>query len=132
MRRIRLEFYVLKAFAASVLLGLMMLMLALGLIFLFGYGPPLPPFMILVIAAIFFVLAASFFERYEVGSIMWGLLVSVIGTVLIILTSGGILYLLTANELGWEELISGMAICMIVSMALLNYLKRSLVEIEDY
>jgi hypothetical protein len=114
-----------------------MLMLALGLIFFFRYGPPLPTFLILVVAAIFFVLAASFFERYEVGSILWGFLASVIGTGMIVMISGGIRYLLEAKEVDMvevagEELISGMALCIIVSMALLNYLKKSLGEIEEY
>ena len=30
----------------------------------------------------------------------------------------------------WEELLSGLAVCMMVAMTLLNYLKRSLGEIE--
>ena len=47
---------------------------------------------ILILAAIAFVLSASFFERYEVGSIMWSMLVSLIATLMLTLLSGGIIY----------------------------------------
>jgi len=127
---LRVENYFLKAFMASGLLALVIMILAMGLIYLFNYGTPLPNSLILILAAICFVLSASFFERYEVGSIMWSLLVSLIVTSILTLISGGIVYFGTMNRPGCEELVSGMAICMIVSTTLLNYLKRSLGEIE--
>ena len=126
----RLENYILKAFIASALLALVMMVLALGLIHLFRYGTPLPIPVILIMAAVSFVLSASFFERYEVGSIIWSALVSIIVTLILTLLSGGIIYAFTSNKQGWEEMLSGIAICMIVAMTLLNYLKRSLGEIE--
>ena len=46
------------------------------------------------------------------------------------LLSDGIIYGITAHRQSWEELLSGLAICMIVGMTLLSYLKRSLGEIE--
>ncbi len=126
----RHENYILKAFLASGLLSLMMMILAMGLIQLFHYGPALPISIILILAAVAFVLSASFFERYEVGSIMWSLLVSLIGTLMLTLLSGGIIYTFSSNKQSWEEMLSGLAVCMIVAMTLLNYLKRSLGEIE--
>jgi len=126
----RFENYILKAFLASGLLALMMMVLALGLIWLFRYGPSLPPSIILILASVAFVLSASFFERYEVGSIMWSMLVSLIATLILTLLSGGIIYTFSQNKPSWEELLSGLAICMMVAMTLLNYLKRSLGEIE--
>ncbi len=126
----RFESYILKAFLASGLLALVMMVLANGLIQLFRYGPSLPPSIILILAAVAFVLSASFFERYEVGSIMWSILVSLIATLILTLLSGGIIYTLSSNRQSWEELLSGLAICMMVAMTLLNYLKRSLGEIE--
>jgi dolichyl-phosphate-mannose--protein O-mannosyl transferase len=108
----------------------MMMILAMGLIQLFHYGPALPISIILILAAVAFVLSASFFERYEVGSIMWSLLVSLIGTLMLTLLSGGIIYTFSSNKQSWEEMLSGLAVCMIVAMTLLNYLKRSLGEIE--
>ncbi|MDM7940373.1 MAG: hypothetical protein QUS07_08530 [Methanothrix sp.] len=126
----RHECYILKAFLAAGLLSLMMMVLAMGLIQLFRYGPPLPISIILILAAVTFVLSASFFERYEVGSIMWSMLVSLIGTLMLTLLSGGIIYTFSSNEQSWEEMLSGLAVCMIVAMTLLNYLKRSLGEIE--
>ncbi|VVB68228.1 Uncharacterised protein [uncultured archaeon] len=126
----RFENYILKAFLASGLLALMMMVLAQGLIQLFRYGPSLPPSIILILASIAFVLSASFFERYEVGSIMWSMLVSLIATLMLTLLAGGIIYTFSQNRQPLEELISGLAICMIVAMTLLNYLKRSLGEIE--
>jgi hypothetical protein len=126
----RFDNYILKAFLASGLLSLVMMVLALGLIQLFRYGPSLTLSLILIMAAIAFVLSASFFERYEVGSIMWSMLVSLIATLMLTLLSGGIIYSISANRQSWEELLSGLAICMIVAMTLLNYLKRSLGEIE--
>ncbi len=127
---LRFDNYILKAFLASGLLSLVMIALALGLIQLFRYGSSLPLSIILTLAAISFVLSASFFERYEVGSIMWSMLVSLIVTLMLTLLSGGIIYGLTAHRQSWEELLSGLAICMIVGMTLLSYLKRSLGEIE--
>ena len=127
---LRFDNYILKAFLASGLLSLVMMTLALGLIQLFRYGSSLPLSIILTIAAISFVLSASFFERYEVGSIMWSMLVSLIATLMLTMLSGGIIYGLTAHRQSWEELLSGLAICMIVGMTLLSYLKRSLGEIE--
>jgi hypothetical protein len=125
-----LENYFLKALVASSLLALTTMVLALGLIFLFRYGAPLPSHMMLALAAISFILSASFFDRYEVGSIAWSVVVSIIITLLLTLISGGLIYFATMNRQSAEDLLSGMAICMIVSMALLNYLKRSLGSIE--
>jgi hypothetical protein len=127
---LRFDNYILKAFLSSGLLSLVMIALALGLIQLFRYGSSLPISIILTMAAISFVLSASFFERYEVGSIMWSMLVSLITTLMLTLLSGGIIYGLTAHRQSWEELLSGLAVCMIVGMTLLTYLKRSLGEIE--
>ncbi len=126
----RMENYILKAFIASALLALVMMVLGFGLIHLFRYGAPLPVPVILIMAAVAFVLSASFFERYEVGSIVWSALVSIIVTLILTLLSGGIIYSFASNKPGWEEILSGVAICMIVAMTLLNYLKRSLGEIE--
>jgi hypothetical protein len=126
----RFDNYILKAFLASGLLSLVMMVLSLGLIQLFRYGPSLSVSIILILAAVAFVLSASFFERYEVGSIMWSMLVSLIATLMLTLLSGGIIYAFTVNRHSWEELLSGLAICMMVAMTLLNYLKRSLGEIE--
>jgi len=61
---------------------------------------------------------------------MWSMLVSLIGTLMLTLLSGGIIYTFSSNEQSWEEMLSGLAVCMIVAMTLLNYLKRSLGEIE--
>jgi hypothetical protein len=127
---LRFDNYILKAFLASGLLSLVMIALALGLIQLFRYGSSLPLSIILTLAAISFVLSASFFERYEVGSIMWSMLVSLIATLMLTMLSGGIIYGITAHRQSWEELLSGLAICIIVGMTLLSYLKRSLGEIE--
>ncbi len=127
---IHLENYVLKAFLASTLLSMIIIALAMGLIYLFKFGSSLPISIILVLAAISFILSASFFERYEVGSIIWSMLASVIITLLLTLISGGIIFFISINRTGWEEMLSGLAVSMIVSMTLLNYLKRSLGEIE--
>jgi hypothetical protein len=127
---LRLDNYILKAFLASGLMSLVMMILALGLIQLFRYGPSLPMSIILTLAAIAFVLSASFFERYEVGSILWSMLVSLIATLILTLLSGGVIYGITMHTQSWEQLLSGLAICMIIATTLLNYLKRSLGEIE--
>ena len=126
----RFDNYILKAFLASGLLAVVMMILALGLIQLFRYGPGLPVSITLILAAIAFVLSASFFERYEGGSIMWSMLVSIIATLILALISGGIIYAFSENRHPWEELLSGFAICIIIAMTLLSYLKRSLGEIE--
>jgi hypothetical protein len=130
LMELRMDNYFLKAFVASGLLAVVIIVLAMGLIYIFRYGTPLPTPVVLIMAAISFVLSASFFERYEVGSIMWSMLVSLIITLTLTLISGGFVYFGSPNHVGWEELLSGLAICMIVSTTLLNYLKRSLGEID--
>lgn len=127
---LRLNNYILKAFLATGLLSLIMMILALGLIQTFRYGLSLPLSIILTLAAVSFVLSASFFERYEVGSIIWSMLVSIISTLILTLLSGGVIYSLTRQGQSWEELLSGLAICMIAAMMLLSHLKQSLGEIE--
>ena len=57
---------------------------------------------------------------------MWSMLVSLIVTLMLTLLSGGIIYIHFSKQASWEELLSGLAICMIVAMTLLNYLKRTL------
>ncbi|MDD1758519.1 MAG: hypothetical protein LUQ22_07305, partial [Methanotrichaceae archaeon] len=108
-----LENYIIKAFLASGLLAMIMMLIALGLIYLSHYGSPLSGSIILVMAAISFVLSSSFFERYEVGSIELSMVVSIIITLLLILASGGIIYSVSMNRQSWEELLSGLAICLI-------------------
>ncbi len=127
---LRLDNYILKAFLATGLLSLVMMILALGLIQTFRSGLSLPLSIILTLAAVSFVLSASFFERYEVGSIIWSMLVSIISTLILTLLSGGVIYSLTRPGQSWEELLSGLAICMIAAMMLLSHLKQSLGEIE--
>src|SRR5512136_205057 len=102
---LRMENYFLKAFMASGLLALVIMVQAMGLIYLFNHGTPLPNSMMLILAAICFVLSASFFERYEVGSIMWSMLVSLIVTLMLTLLSGGVIYTLSMNKQPWEELL---------------------------
>jgi len=126
----RLDNYFLRAFVAAALLALFMLVQALGMIYLFRFGTPLSLPIILIMAALIFVLSASFFERYEVGSIIWSLLVSLIVTLLLILVSGGVVYFAWVTWPSWDEILSGLAVCIMISMTLLNYLKRSLGEIE--
>ena len=115
---------------ASILLALCTMVLALGLIYFFRYGLPLEAPILLAVAAISFVLSASFFERYEVGSVIWSMLVSVIATAMLTLLAGGIIQVVTRPGQSWEELLSALAICMIVAMILLSHLKKSLGEIE--
>ena len=61
---------------------------------------------------------------------MWSMLVAIIATLILALRSGGIIYAFSENIHPWEELLSGFAICIIIAMTLLSYLKRSLGEIE--
>ena len=100
-----------------------MIALAQGLIQFFHHGLHLPLSMTLILAAVFFVLSASFFERYEVGSVVWSMLVSVIATAMLTLLAGGIIQVVTRPGQSWEELLSALAICMIVAMILLSHLK---------
>ncbi len=126
----RFDNYIVKAFLATGILSLVMIVLAFGLIQLFRYGLPLSYSIILAVSAVAFVVSASFFERYEVGSILWSMLVTLIVTLMLTLLSGGIIYGMTAQHATLEEALSGLAVCMIVAMTLLSFLKHSLGEIE--
>jgi len=126
------ESYILRAFAASFMVALVIMILAGGLIHVFHYGLPLPPAFMLVLAAVSFILSSAFFEKHEVGSIIGSVMVSVIATAMLCALSGGFLYFATISDRPAEDLVSAMALAMILSMTLLSYLKRSLAEIEGY
>jgi len=132
MIRIPRESYVLRAAVASFLVAVLIIVLAGGLIQVFRYGFPLSVPLVLAVAAVAFVLSVAFFEKYQVGSLVWSMLVSVVATALVTTVSGGVLYFVTLNDLGIEDMVSSLAISVIVSMALLSYLKRSIAEIESY
>lgn len=132
MRMIPRDSYVMRAFLASTLLGATMVLLAFGLIQVFMYGPTLPRSVILVMTAVSFVLFVALFERYQVGSVAASLLVSVLSTALLTTLSGGVVYLLEMNDIRWEDAISALALSMMLSMALLSYLKRSLGRLGGY
>ncbi len=124
--------YVLRAFLASAMLALTIVLLAFGLIHVFVYGFPLPYSMILVITSISFVLFVAIFERYQIGSTAVSFLVSVLATALLTTLAGGVIYISEINEIRWEDTVSALAISMMLSMALLSYLKRSMGRLGSF
>jgi len=78
-----------------------------------------------LLAVVMMALALGLIQLFRYGP---GLPASI--TLILALLSGGIIYAFSENIHPWEELLSGFAICIIIAMTLLSYLKRSLGEIE--
>jgi hypothetical protein len=129
-----MQSYLVRVFVAAFALALIILFIAMGLIHLFNRGLPIPTPGLLILMAVAFVVSAAFLERHKVGSIIWSMLASIMGTAIILLITGGILYLssdvISGDVIGWEELLTYLAVALIVAMTLLNYLKRSMGDMD--
>ncbi len=107
-------------------MSLTMIAVALGIIYLFDTGLPLPAPVILLVFAIGFILGSVFFERRGAEhpwSLVGGAIASMGMTFLVISIVGGILFVATGNlsTIPVDTVLYSLSACMIVSMVTLNF-----------
>ena len=107
-------------------MSLTMIAVALGIIYLFDTGLPLPAPVILLVFAIGFILGSVFFERRGAEhpwSLVGGAIASMGMTFLVISIVGGVLFVATGNlsYIPVDTVLYSLSACMIVSMVTLNF-----------
>ena len=117
-----------QALAVSGTLSIFMIGMALGVMNIFSTGiSPMPSSMILLIFAVLFIVGSVFFEMRgadQVGALIGGCVVSFAATISIFSFFGGVDLVLNGGlgALGWDRMITALALCMIASMLLVKLL----------
>ena len=118
--------YFLQTLATVLGMSLIMIAVALGIIYLFDIGLPLPAPVILLVFAIGFTLGSVFFERRGAEhpwSLIGGALASMGITFLVMSIVGGILFVVNdgLSTIPTDTVLYSLSACMIVSMVTLNF-----------
>ncbi len=117
-----------EALAISGGMAVFMIGIALGIMDMISTNiSPLPPSVILLIFAILFIVGSVFFEKRgadEIGSLLGGGIISFATTFSIISFFGGVNFAIDdgITTIGWDKLVSALAICMIASMLIVRFL----------
>lgn len=117
-----------QAIGVSFAMAVFMIGMAMGIMQMVSTQvSPIPMALILLIFAVIFIISSVFFERRgadQMGSLAGGGFVSVVATFALISFFGGITFALTENflSIGWEKLVSALAVCMIASMLIVKFL----------
>jgi len=117
-----------RALGISIILALAMISIVFGAIHLFTAREISVPLPVLLMAfAIVFVLGSVFFEERgadRIGALIGGGVVAMVLSLVLILICGGVLYLLIHGmETGIDRIVSMLAVCMVIGMAVFNYLR---------
>ncbi|HJH31837.1 MAG TPA: heat-shock protein [Methanosarcinaceae archaeon] len=121
-----------QALAISLSMAVFMIGVALGIINIVKTGtPPVPFALLLLIFAIVFIAGSVFFEERgadHVGSLIGGCIAAFTATFALMSFFSGIVYALNGGitTLGWENIISALAICMVASMVMIRILSHKL------
>jgi len=112
----------------SIVLAFGMISVVFGVIYLSSEGDlPVPLPALLMAFAIVFVLGSVFFEERgadRVGALVGGGIVAAAVSLTMMLVCGGVLYLLTpGRETGIDKIVSMLAVCMVIGMAVFSYLR---------
>lgn len=124
--QINLENYFLRTLVLVVGMSLTMIAVALGIIYLFETGMPMPTPLIFLIFAVLFIIGTTFFEgrgAVHPWSLIGGAVSSIAVTFIVTSIIGGILYVATGglSAIPVETVVYSLAACMIVSMVTLNF-----------
>ncbi len=117
-----------RALSISISMAIFMIGVALGIMQIFSTGSsPMPISFILLIFAIIFIIGSVFFESRDVdqvNSMVGGLIISFVLTFSILSFFGGIDFILNDGiaVLGWDRMVSALAVCMIASMLIIKIL----------
>ena len=115
--------------AISVAMALVMLGIALGIIYMSKCGSPIHPALMLMIGAISFIMGSAFFDSRgadQVKSLIGGGVIALSSTFVIVSIAGSIMYAIygvndSPFPYGWETLVSMLAVCMVASMIILEF-----------
>ncbi|APH39904.1 heat-shock protein [Methanohalophilus halophilus] len=116
-----------QALLISFAMAIFMVGMAMGIMQIVTTGSnPVPYAIILLVFAVIFILGSVFFEKRgadELGSIAGAALVSSVSTFSIISFLGGLSFAFNDGlfSIGWNRLVSALAICMIVSMLVVKF-----------
>ena len=120
-------------------MALVMLGIALGIIYIsVARRSPIPLYLVLMIGAISFIMGSAFFDSRgadQVKSLIGGGVIALSSTFTITAMIGGVLYILHINDIikdnlgeslketypGWGAMISMLAVCMVASMIILEF-----------
>jgi hypothetical protein len=121
-----------QALAVSTTMAIFMIGVALGLMHMVSTGStPVPFAIMLLIFAVIFIAGSVYFEGRGadyVGSLMGGALAAFAATFSAIAFFTGLKYAIDGgiNTLGWEQVVSALAICMVFSMLIIRFLQHKL------
>ncbi|MCK4928783.1 MAG: heat-shock protein [Methanosarcinales archaeon] len=126
MIRIALDNYFLQTLATVLGMSFTMIAVALGIMYLFETGLPLPAPVIFLVFAIGFIMGSVFFERRGAEhpwSLVGGAVASMGITFIVMSVVGGILFLANGglNTMPMDTVLYSLSACMIVSMITLNF-----------
>ncbi|MDD3421299.1 MAG: hypothetical protein PHS47_03245 [Methanocellales archaeon] len=115
--------------AISVAMALVMLGIAFGIIYMFEFdSSPIHPAFVLMIGAISFIMGSAFFNSrgaHQLKSLIGGGVIGTSSTFVIVSIVGGIRYAYaiygTSDGPSWEMLVSMLAVCMVASMIILEF-----------
>jgi len=107
-------------------MSLGMIAVALGIIYMFETGLPMPAPLILLIFAVLFILGTTIFEgrgAVHPWSLIGGAISSIAATFIVMSIIGGILYAVTGglSAIPPETILYSLSACMIVSMVTLKF-----------
>ncbi|MDK2892256.1 heat-shock protein [Methanohalophilus sp.] len=121
-----------QAIGLSFAMAIFMIGMAMGIMQMVSTKvSPIPLALVLLIFAVIFIIGSVFFEKRgadQIGSLAGGAFISVIATFALLSFFGGISFAFTDAflALGWENLVSALAVCMIASMLILKFLSYRL------
>ncbi|MBW6470872.1 MAG: heat-shock protein [Methanosarcinaceae archaeon] len=121
-----------QALAISTAMGVFMIGVALGIINMVTTGAsPLPLALLLLIFAVVFITGSVFFEQRgadHVGSLVGGCIAAFAATFAVTSFFSGIIYAFNSGieTLGWEQITSALAICMVASMVIIRTLSHKM------
>ena len=121
-----------QALAISTAMAVFMIGVALGIIHILDTGSsPMPIALMLLIFAVVFITGSVFFEERgadHTGALIGGCIAAFAATFAAVSFFSGIAYVFNggANTLGWEQIISALALCMVASMVIIRMLSHKL------
>ena len=121
-----------QALAVSTTLAIFMIGVAMGIMRLASTGSPSVPLpAILLIFAVIFIAGSVYFENRGadyLGSMIGGAVASFVATFSATAFFTGIKYAMEGgiSVLGWEQIISALAVCMVASMLIIRTLQHKL------
>ena len=117
-----------QALAVSTVMAVFMIGAAMGIVYMLDTGKPaLPISVMLLIFAVVFITGSVFFEGRgadQFGSLVGGCITGFGATFASVSFVGGVVYAFNGGFkiLGFEQLVSALAVCMIASMLIMRFL----------